>query len=70
MLPQNELQLAPATPESLVQAVARFEEAQDLFNWQVIRKNAESFDRTVFKDNVRKYIEQEYKEFKQGSQYK
>jgi glycosyltransferase involved in cell wall biosynthesis len=58
------------TPESLVQAVARFEEAQDLFNWQVIRKNAESFDRTVFKDNVRKYIEQEYKEFRQGLQYK
>jgi glycosyltransferase involved in cell wall biosynthesis len=58
------------TPESLVQAVARFEEAQDSFNWQVIRKNAESFDRTVFKDNVRKYIEQEYKEFRQGLQYK
>ena len=58
------------TPESLAQAVARFEEVQDLFNWQVIRKNAESFDRAIFKDKIRKYIELEYKEFRQGLQYK
>jgi glycosyltransferase involved in cell wall biosynthesis len=57
-------------PESLAQAVVRFEEAQDLFNWQVIRKNAESFDRTIFKDTINKYIEKEYKEFRQGLQDK
>ncbi len=51
------------TPESLVQAVARFEATQDLFNWQVIRKNAESFDRAVFKDKIRCYVEQKYGEF-------
>ncbi len=57
-------------PESLVQAVTRFEESQDLFNWQVIRKNAESFDRVIFKDKIKKYIESEYKEFRQGLQDK
>ncbi|MBZ0108742.1 MAG: glycosyltransferase [Candidatus Scalindua rubra] len=55
-------------PESLAQAVVRFEETQGLFNWQVIRKNAESFDRTIFKDRINKYIEKEYKEFRQGLQ--
>ncbi len=58
------------TPESLAQAVTHFEEAQDLFNWQVIRRNAESFDRAIFKDEVEKYIEQEYKKFRQDSQGK
>jgi glycosyltransferase involved in cell wall biosynthesis len=58
------------TPESLAQAVARFEEAQDLFDWQVIRRNAESFDRAIFKDKIRKYIELEFKKFRQGLQYK
>ena len=58
------------TPESLAQAVVRFEEYRDLFNWQVIRKNAESFDRTIFKDKVKKYIEKEYKEFRQDLQDK
>ncbi len=52
------------TPESLVQAVARFEATQNLFNSQVIRENAESFDRAVFKDKIRCYVEQKYGEFK------
>jgi len=43
---------------------------QDLFNWQVIRKNAESFDRPIFKDEVKKYVETEYKEFSRGLQDK
>ena len=54
------------TPESLAQAVGRFEDAQDSFNWQVIRKNAESFDRAIFKDKVKKYVEKEYNEFRTG----
>ncbi|MHC4454742.1 MAG: glycosyltransferase [Planctomycetota bacterium] len=48
------------TPESLAQAVLHFEATKDLFDRQVIRKNAESFDRAIFKDKIRNYIEQEY----------
>ncbi|MBC8549144.1 MAG: glycosyltransferase [Candidatus Brocadiales bacterium] len=58
------------TPESLAQAVLHFEKVQDQFNWQVIRKNAESFDRAIFKDKIKKYIEKEYKEFRRGLQDK
>ena len=54
------------TPESLAEAVTRFEEAQDSFNWQIIRQNAESFDRAIFKDEVEKYIEKEYTAFRQN----
>ncbi|GAX60646.1 glycosyltransferase [Candidatus Scalindua japonica] len=55
------------TPESLSQTVIRFEEVLDLFNWQVIRKNAESFDRTIFKEKIKKYIEKEFNKFKSGN---
>ena len=58
------------TAESLAQAVVLFEEVQDQFNGQAIRKNAESFDRVIFKDKIRKYIEKEYKEFRQHLQDK
>jgi len=56
------------TPESLAQAVIRFEETKDLFNWQVIRKNAESFDRAIFKDKIWRYVEQKYRDFKLSRQ--
>ena len=52
------------TPESLAQAVKKFEDVKGSFNCRVIRKNAESFDRAIFKDNIRNYIEQKYSEFK------
>ena len=52
------------TPESLVQAVMRFEATKDLFSCQVIRGNTESFDRAIFKDKIRTYVEQKYSEFK------
>ncbi len=52
------------TPDALVEAVSYFEEIKDSFNKQEIRKNAESFDRAVFKDKIRNYIEQKYSEFK------
>ena len=55
------------TPESLAQAVKKFEDVKGLFNWQVIRKNAESFDRAIFKDNIRNYVEQKYNEFRNAS---
>jgi glycosyltransferase involved in cell wall biosynthesis len=58
------------TPESLAQAVARFEDVQGLFNWKVIRKNAESFDGAIFKGKVKKYIEEASKEFRQDLQGK
>jgi len=58
------------TPESLAQAVARFEDVHGLFNWKVIRKNAESFDGAIFKDKVKKYIEKASKEFRQDLQDK
>ena len=58
------------TPESLAQAVRHFEKAQDLFNSQAIRRNAESFDRAIFKDKIKKYIEKEYKEFRRDLQDK
>jgi len=52
------------TPESLAQAVLHFEDIKDSFNKQEIRKNAESFDRAIFKDSIKSYIEQEYKKFR------
>ena len=58
------------TPESLVQAVLHFEKVQDQFDRQTIRKNAESFDRVIFKDKVKKYVEKEYKKFRLGLQDK
>jgi len=58
------------TAESLAQAVVRFEAVQGQFNEQEIRKNAESFDRAIFKNEFKKYIEKEYKEFRQDLQDK
>ena len=55
------------TPESLAQTVVRFEATKELFNWQVIRKNAETFDRVIFKDKIRCYVEQKYSEFETKS---
>jgi glycosyltransferase involved in cell wall biosynthesis len=52
------------TPESLAQAVLHFEDIKESFNKQEIRKNAESFDRAIFKDSIKSYIEQEYKKFR------
>lgn len=51
-------------PDALAEAVSYFEEIKDSFNKQEIRKNAESFDRAVFKNKIRNYIEQKYSEFK------
>jgi glycogen synthase len=56
------------TPESLAHAVHYFEEVKDVFDKQQIRKNAESFDRVIFKDKIKNYIEQKYSEFKNKSE--
>jgi glycosyltransferase involved in cell wall biosynthesis len=58
------------TAESLANAVARFEDVQGQFNWQAIRRNAESFDRAIFKDRVRTYVDKEYREFRHDLQDK
>ena len=52
------------TPDALAEAVSYFEDIRDIFDRHEIRKNAESFDRTIFKDKIRNYIEQKYSEFK------
>ncbi len=56
------------TPESLAHAVHHFEEVKDVFDKQQIRKNAESFDRVIFKDKIKNYVEQKYSEFKNKSE--
>jgi len=56
------------TPESLAHAVHHFEEVKGVFDKQQIRKNAESFDRVIFKDKIKNYIEQKYSEFKNKSE--
>ena len=58
------------TAESLANAVARFEDVQGQFNCQAIRRNAELFDRAIFKDRIKEYIDKKYKEFRRDLQDK
>jgi glycosyltransferase involved in cell wall biosynthesis len=58
------------TPDALAEAVSYFEGIRDMFDRHEIRKNAESFDRAIFKDKIKKYIEKEYKEFRRDLQDK
>ncbi|MCP5003763.1 MAG: glycosyltransferase family 4 protein [Planctomycetes bacterium] len=50
--------------ESLLRAVLRFEDNKDAFHKEIIREHAMSFDRAIFKDNMKNYIEDEYSVFK------
>ena len=50
--------------DSLLQAVELFENSPGVFNKEKIRKHAESFDRPIFKENIKNYIEREYNEFR------
>ncbi len=52
------------TPESLAQAVIHFESVKGLFNKIKIREHAETFDMAIFKERIKNYIDQKYKEFK------
>ncbi|MFQ5714311.1 MAG: glycosyltransferase [Candidatus Scalinduaceae bacterium] len=52
------------TPESLARAVIHFESVKDLFNKTKIREHAESFDRAIFKERIKDYIDQKYNEFR------
>lgn len=45
------------TPQALIDAVEYFESVKDRFNPQGLRKNALRFDRGVFKEKIREYVE-------------
>lgn len=51
------------TPESLVDAVKRFELDQDKFDCREIRKNAERFNRERFKREFREFVDKKLSEF-------
>jgi glycosyltransferase involved in cell wall biosynthesis len=51
-------------PDALAEAVSYFEDIRDVLDRHEIRKNAESFDRAIFKKKIKDYIEQKYSEFK------
>ncbi|MCC6325895.1 MAG: glycosyltransferase family 4 protein [Candidatus Brocadia sp.] len=45
------------TPGSLMEAVRFFEQRTNLFDPRLIRKHAENFDRSIFKEKFKQYIE-------------
>lgn len=49
------------TPQALIDAVEYFESVKDSFNPQGLRKNALRFDRGVFKEKIREYLEERIK---------
>jgi len=53
------------TPEALSEAVMEFNDYD--FDPEYIRSNVLKFDREIFKDNIRRYIEKEYTEHKKNS---
>ncbi len=52
------------TPEALSKAILEFEKMS--FNPRICRKNAERFDVRIFKKQIKTFIEDKYKEFKNG----
>lgn len=52
------------TPQTLIEAVKYFEKNQDIFDPKIIRNHALKFDRVVFKERIRDYIVEKYKEFR------
>jgi len=52
------------TPEALVKAIDTFEKNRDKFDSQAIRKNSLRFDREIFKEKIKKYIEEKIDEKK------
>ena len=48
---------ADQTPASLVAAVRFFEQQKNLFNPLLIRKHAERFDRLIFKEKMKQFVE-------------
>ena len=52
------------TVEALVDAIARFERAQERFDPKALRARAEAFDRPVFKQKLGEYIAARWREFR------
>jgi glycosyltransferase involved in cell wall biosynthesis len=52
------------TPESLIQAIDLFERNIDQFDGQRIRRNALQFHKNNFRDKIRSFIDQKYREFR------
>jgi len=51
------------TPESLINAINTFEQME--FDYAHIRRNAERFSRTVFAENIKAFIDENYQAFVQ-----
>lgn len=51
------------TPEALISAVRFFEKAIDFFDSAKIRDHVVAFDRTKFKEKIRKFIKERYENF-------
>jgi glycosyltransferase involved in cell wall biosynthesis len=54
------------TPEALMEAVRYFEKHRDCFDPAAIREHVRPFDRGLFKERIRRYIELKYLEFRQN----
>ena len=54
------------TTDSLIEAINRFEEMQDSFNPQVLRKNAERFSKERFQKEIQEFVENKWEEFSSG----
>lgn len=52
------------TPNALIEAVKTFEDNQERFNPSDIRNHALKFDREIFKERIKTYVSERYKEFK------
>lgn len=51
------------TPEAIIEAVKKFQKYN--FNPQKIRENVMKFDKEIFKEKIREYVEGEYKKFRE-----
>lgn len=54
--------------EELKKTVFRFEELKGSFNPTLIRKNAEKFSQTVFKNKIKKYVKKKLEELQNGEE--
>ncbi|MCK4892126.1 MAG: glycosyltransferase family 4 protein, partial [Candidatus Pacebacteria bacterium] len=55
------------TPESVINIIRNFN--HDKFNSAEIRNHALKFDKEIFKDKIREFIEKEYKKFTTPNHY-
>lgn len=54
------------TVESLIEAIDRFEKGKYEFNPERIQAQALRFDKEIFKDKMRRFIDRKYAQFRQG----